>query len=370
MDRIVPAARRRISQVVGRSAGGHGVVGAMAVVLALIVASAAPAAAALPRWTTPLRLFASSGSPAYSLAVDAVGAVHIAVEGVAEPGIWYLTDESGAWTSTRLTVRSDRYPSIGVEDGAVTIAFARQEAGDRGIFTVSDASGEWVASRRHTGPDGPPSLGVRAGVGHVAFVTPGTGLVHASGPVDAPSDAGWSLETVDATCCAGSPSLRLTASGLPRIAYPDGSPATPGPLRLALRSAGGTWSGQVVDTGRTATASLVLGDGDRPGLTYVRRGSGTWYAVRDTAGWKRRLLDATAFGPPDLASDTNSMVFVWSGRGIVRYASYSGGVIFSSTLATGSAGSPRIVRYRGRPIVAFERSGAGVLDGLYVTRGQ
>jgi hypothetical protein len=250
----------------------------------------------------------------------------------------------------------------------VTVAFTRTDTGEQGTFTVTDVTGEWVVRQRHAGADGPPSLAMRDGVAHLAFASAGRGLMHTSGLLDADDGPSWSTQVVDRTCCAGAPTLRLTATGLPRIGYPDGTGAAPTGLKLASRGAGGTWTVQVIDAGRVTRSSMVLDDADRPSAIYARRGSGTWFAARDGRAWTRRQLDAGASGQVDLAVYPGSFAFVWSGRGIVKHASFSGGILFTMTVATNRAADPHVVRHRGRPIVTFTRSGAGSLDGLWITR--
>ncbi len=181
------------------------------------------------------------------------------MEGPLTGGIWYVTDASGSWVTTRVSSHVDVEPSISLDGGHVYIAFVREDpttVKPKSLWTATNASGSWVTTKRHVGKDHNPSLQVHAGAYSLAFWTKGAGgglqcLSNAGGP--------WSLSTIDATCCAnGGPSLRMTAGGQARVAYPDGSTSVPTGLKLAKRSAAGVWTIETVDSHPSEWAEMVF----------------------------------------------------------------------------------------------------------------
>jgi hypothetical protein len=338
--------------------------GVLAVAIVAALGTVMPVAAIPNGWTSPVRAFAVNGAPAHSLAMDGVGAYHIASEGgPSASGIWYVTDSSGHWESTRLTTGNDHSPSIAVEDGIAHIAFVRSNVG---IFTATNDSGDWVVTQRHAGADGPPTLGVRSGTQHVVFLT-GHRLVHRFGGAGAP-DGSWTAETVDGSCCTGRPSLAITSTGGIRVVYPDGTSSHPSGLRLASRGSGG-WSSQTIDSHRSSLPTLSLDETNRPHVAYVRRGAGTWYATRSSGGpWGLRQLSPTASGAPDLAYHSGSIAFIYGSGDKLLYATQSGGVIFASTFSgTGHDSRPQLERFQGRAYITFDRAGTSH-NGIMTTR--
>jgi hypothetical protein len=355
MIALTPPARRRASTV------------SVAVALAAVIGGAAPAGAVPSNWTNPTKAWGSPGGPAHDVAVE-TGTVftHIASQG-GPPGIWHIAGTGSSWTRTRLTSTDDRTPSIAIDGTSiVVIAFTRKTAGQQGIYTATNANGGWDITKRHSGNDGPPSLAVRDGVAHIAFQAP-NGLRYLRGAYDAGNE-GWVNESVDGTCCSGPPALDLTADGKPRIAYPDGSSASPTGLAQSSRGSGG-WSRMTVATYRVKSVAFDVDTGGSSHIAFVRPGGGTWYATRSTAAWGFRQLDPSLSGPPDLSSHSGSTAFVFGKTGKIRYATLSGGIIWAQDFTTTKGDrKPHIVRNGGKPVVTFARANGGSTDGVLFTR--
>ena len=106
-------------------------------------------------WSAPA-LVEFGGTRWPAVAVDGAGKVHIAFIGSeAEatemlPGLWYATNASGSWVTTRLT-RSfgEGPPSIALDaSGKVYIATTRAAwAAFPGVFVATNTTGAWVVSR-------------------------------------------------------------------------------------------------------------------------------------------------------------------------------------------------------------------------------
>jgi hypothetical protein len=337
--------------------------------LVLTLALAAPTAALPSGWTSTSRAYATHSVVAHDLAVETGGIVHVATEGgTAAPGVWYAVRAGTTWDRVRVTTGDDRRPSVALDGSAAVIAFVRRSGEDPGLYTATNATGDWVIVRRLAGTDlGAPSLAVIDGTAHLA-VRSGTALRYLRGPVDAADATGWSTETADPTCCTGDPSLALTGDGAPRIAYPDGTPASPGGLTIASRT-GGTWSRKAVDT-RRVSAPALTSDGTKLMVAYVRRGMGTWYAALSGGGsWTLKQLDPGASGPPDVSSFSGSTAFIYGKTGKLTYATMSGGILFSKPFSSVKGDRrPRITRAGGKPVVTFLRVNGGSGDGVLQTR--
>jgi len=103
-----------------------------------------------------------------SIAVDGAGKAHIAVLHYgSKPGVYYLTNKTGAWVSTRLTHSwSDGAPSIALDgSGHAYIATTRASwAADPGVYVMTNASGSWVKAQVVSGFDlGDVSISVTSG---------------------------------------------------------------------------------------------------------------------------------------------------------------------------------------------------------------
>jgi hypothetical protein len=104
-------------------------------------------------------------------------------------------------------------------------------------------------------------------------------------------------------------------------------------------------------------------------VAYVRRGAGTWYATRSTGGWSYKLLDAGSSGPPDLSAFSGSSAFVYGNTGKLKYATSSGGILFTKAFSSTSGDrSPRITRAGGKPVVTWLRHNGGTTDGILLSR--
>src|SRR5262249_41636640 len=162
---------------------------------------------------------------------DGTGHSLIASEGGLIQGIWLTSNQpsgggGSSWFNLRLTHKSDATPSIAVWNNRFYIAFVRLDPNSgksKGLWTVTNATGTIVVTKRDAGPDYNPSVAVHNGRWAIAFHQAGSDhrLVFLSN-----LSGSWHSQTVDSSCCHGSLSLRLTNSGLARIAYSDGSPGT------------------------------------------------------------------------------------------------------------------------------------------------
>lgn len=187
----------------------------MAVSLVTVVAAllvAMPAAAVPTGWTGASRAYPTGQAVLHDIAVETDGTTHIATEGGAAGGIWYVTRVGTTWERTQVTTGDDHAPSIALDGTGVVIAFARRDAGQEGIHTVTNLDGDWAPPvLRHSGSDANPSLAIFDGRAHIAFQPPGGTLRHAAGPADATDDTSWIGQLEDGSCWTSAPSLALTS---------------------------------------------------------------------------------------------------------------------------------------------------------------
>ena len=332
------------------------------------VAIALPAAAVPADWTAPSRGFATHALVAHDLAVEPDGTAHIATEGGATPGIWAITRSGSTWDTVQVTSGDDHSPSIALDGTGVVIAFARRDPGQEGIWTVTNINGDWEAPvQRHAGADSDPSLATYDGRAQIAFRAP-NGLRYVAGPDDVTDPTGWIEESIDTTCCTAPPSLGLTATGDARVAYGDGTSASPGGLSVASRTGADTWTRSTVDSHRTSYPALSV-YGTQLHVAYVRRGAGTWYASRLTSAWTFRQLDAAASGPPDVSAFSGSSAFIYGNTGKLKYATYSGGIVFTKAFSSaGGDRTPHVTRAGGKPLITWLRANGGAGDGILLSR--
>lgn len=333
----------------------------LAVLVAALLVSMPAGAVAMTGWTTPVRALAAGSKPAHSMASDALGKVHIAVAGSATGGIVYVTNAYGAWKHEQVTIHADLDPSIAVDtDGYVSIAFARTD-GAKGIYLVSNATGSWVESLRHAGADRSPSIAVRGVHTYLAFKTAANSLMYQSN-----SSGTWKSHVVEAGCCAGAPSLRLTTTGLPRIAYARLQGGVARALRLALRNAAGSWSLHTVDASASSDPTMALGQHDEVYVIYVRHLGGTYWAYGGVTGsnWTYNQLNSAAHMKPDMEVYYANLYFVYGTPQTLYYTYSSSGIFAGYVLSnTHKDSNPE---YAGNRII-FNRASGTSGDGIFFT---
>jgi hypothetical protein len=344
---------------------------------AALVFTAAPVAA-VDGWAGPTRVVAALSPISPSLVLDADGSAHVAfVEGSSEAGpsgVFYATNEGGAWHKERVTTEdsitlSYTRPSLGLDAaGNAFIAFARVtcpdptcETGTSRIYVATDKSGDWVVTPRTAGPaDLAPSLVVRDGKLHIAFQrrdfpgflgSPDSGIWYATNVSGAWAET--QVASAKGKCYIDQlPSMALDPAGRVFIAYEAppstaqgcGSPSQG--IRLVTNETG-SWKRSKVSTDREDFGpSLAIDPSGRPGVTFDRGGTGVQFTRRNATGWSALSQVSTggeaslAFGPdgrPRVAYEKNG---VW-------YATKSGSTWTRSHLYTGPVdfqtyGGPRI----------------------------
>jgi hypothetical protein len=338
---------------------------ALLAALACVTVVALPATAVPAGWTTPRQVLAERFGPAHSTAVDADGFVHVAVEGLTSPGIWYLTNAGGmGWSSLKVTHKPDYHPSIAVfADGRVVIAFDRRatEGGSTsiGVFTVSNRTGTFQVRRRYDGNGKYPSVDAAGNQRFdLVFQGPGHSLLYRR-----VTDSGTVGSTITAaSCCAGTASIDLDA-GHPHVLYSErhGAGYT-GRLRYAFRI-GSAWHTQTIDSHRTRDPEIRIDQGTfEPVYVYVRPASGTWLRAGGVGGFGPVQIAPGYFDPPDVAGR-----FAVAGNDtrikLVRiYADPPSAII----LAAGF--DPEIEVGNGQPRVVFNRASGTTNDGIFFTR--
>jgi hypothetical protein len=334
-----------------------------------LVILAAPAVA-VPGWSTPKSVFTARFAPAHSMALDSTGHELIASEGGLNQGIWLTSNQPTAgggasWFNLQLTHKSDATPSIAVWNDRFYIAFVRRNPNtgkSKGLWTGTNATGTIVVTKRDAGPDYNPSVAVHNGRWAIAFsqADPDHRLMFLSN-----LSGSWHSQIVDSTCCHGSLSLRLTDTGLARLAYSDGSPGTSTGLKFAARSASGHWTFQTADTHPVESPSMVLDSNQDPHIIYVRISQGTWLALGGSP-WTHIHINGASLNAPDMALDAfGGPQIVTGNNGVITYTTNSGTHWVSTQLTfTHTDFDPEIEFHNGSRIV-FNRESGGTGDGIY-----
>ena len=343
--------------------------------LVAVLVSSLPATAVPPGWTSPKRVYAHNSAPTHSMVTDHAGYTHIATERGSE-GIWYVTNATGPWTSCQVSSGNDRDPSIAYGSGAVHLAFARRSAGQQGIYTTSSdqpavaAGCGWAISKRYNGTSSQPSMAEFGGDLSIAFRSTYKKLKFMKGPATSPV---WTVrQTIDANCCTSAPSLDLTTTGAPRIAYGDGTRIAQG-LKYAAR-AGIRWKKSRASGGRVLHVTMVLDKSpgvftppsNAPKIAYVVRKRGTYLATKASTyaggSWGNRFF-GKYLGRPDVTHSSNVTNLVYGGAGRLVFVRMSGAIWLPQTLsASGRDVKPQL---HGN-VVTFARN--KVSKGIYFTR--
>ena len=347
---------------------------AIGLTLAAMLIVAMPAAAVPSGWTSPTRVYTDSSAPTHAMVTDPAGYTHIATQR-GSSGIWYVTNASGSWASCQLSSGNDREPSIAYGGGVVHVAFARRTSGQEGIYsTSSDRPGSaagcgWAITRRYAGKSSDPSLAAYEGTLSIAFRSTYRKLKFAKGP--ASSDTWNVLEVIDTNCCTSAPSLDLTTTGAPRVAYGDGTRKALG-LRYAVR-AGAGWKKSKVSGGRVLHVSMVLDKSpgvfappsNAPKIVYVLKKRGTYLATKGSSyaggAWGNRFF-GKYFGSPDVSHSSNVTNLIYGGSGRLIWVRMSGAIWQPQTFSsTGRDVKPQL---HGSVVTFARKSGA---PGIYYT---
>lgn len=341
----------------------------LAVATVALFAASLPATAASPAWTSPKRVFQSTGQPAHDTVISGSGHVHIATE-KGSGGIHYVTNASGSWQSCQVSDGDDRFPSITAEGDVVHIAFARRDAGQKGLYTASSdkltaaAGCGFALTKRYTGGAGSSAIGMRGSTLHIAFRTAKDKLKYFRGDPDA---ADWTTkETIDGKCCTSAPALAFTTTGGPRVAYGDGTRRAQG-LKFAVRTSKG-WKKSKASGGRVKHVAMVLDyspqpfgkpPSNAPHLVYVVKKQGSYLSVKGKpnakGGWNTRHL-GRSFGQGGITTWSNDTIIILSSPGISQVR-FRGGILFGETVSSNRKdGKPRYVGGQ----LTFSRKGSGV----------
>jgi hypothetical protein len=332
-----------------------------ALLSALLVSVPASATPPISGYSTPVRILAADSKPAHSMITDGLGNVHIAVAGSATGGVIYLTNSSGSFAHEQVTTNADLDPSITVDgDGYVYIAFARTD-GVKGIYVATNATanGSWAVNLRHAGADRSPSIAIRGVHIYLAFRSAANSLVYTSN-----SSGSWQAHTVEAGCCAGAPSLRLTTTGLPRIAYARLQGGVARALRFASRNGGGVWSLQTIDASASGDPTVAMGENNDIYVVYVRHLGGTYWAWRGATGsnWSLTATNSAAHMKPDIEAYHANLWLVFGTSQTLFFTYSSSGIFAGYTLSTTHKDSnPEFSSNR----IIFNRASGGAGPGIY-----
>jgi len=349
-----------------------------------------PLVPGLVGWVGPERI-ATEHFDFARLVLDTDGYAHVAA--AARNGLFYLTNQSGVWTSERVssTVGEsyDGEPSIVIEgDASPAIAFTRfgrlrctvvcEPTGSEGIFFVRRQVGGWPEPALIVGRQRQePALKSADGRLHLAF---------SRGDFNSRS-IGYATETdeewtTDEVANGRSPSVQIGSDGLARISF-----VADGKLYYAAQDGGGLFEMELVPGDWNATSPLLVLDGvDDPEIVFYNDieqqdpSCGALYLRRTQAGtWSggSRLFADDEFChliAEDIDRDTDGALHV-----ISLYDESGPGVSY----ATNAGGSFRAVRIRepgrttddgprsasalsvdgaGRPHVLFTVSEAGAYE--------
>jgi hypothetical protein len=240
-----------------------------------------------------------------SMKLDANGKVHAVAAGTS--GLWYITNKSGSFTRHRITTvvsqplatGLDDYPSIALDaHGNAHVVFVRWTCFDctpnppKGIYYLTNKSGSWSTPKQLAGADASaPSLRVRGGHIFVAWERCAC-IPELPAQVWYGTNVSGSWTKVKVAENATHPSLALTSTGKPRIAF-----ARQG-IRYAIgASSTGNFSKRLLTgtTSHDSAPALALMPNGRPIVMWSHFGganAGTWDGRRTgPTSWTTRKID-------------------------------------------------------------------------------
>ena len=253
-----------------------------------------------------------------SIALDADDTTHLAYIGYGDaPGIYFATDATDRWVSTRLTTVADDAPAIAIDAEAKNhIVFARYGA-DPGIFYATDRSGAWVVTRLSSEQANSPSIAVDPqGHVHIAFDSDSA----RSGVITLDDTSGdWVRTQVTDAPNDGATAIAVMPDGSSKIAFARYAPDAPGIyVASAPTSTAGPWTLDRLTTAYDDDPSIVVRSPSEIDVAFARfqtEGRGLYYATGPRT-WSVTPLtvdDTRYFGRPSMAIDQ-------TGRATIVYA--------------------------------------------------
>lgn len=239
-----------------------------------------------------------------SLAIDALGKLHIVCYSNGVGNLSYLSNSTGTWTQTDLdtTTRVTSGHSIAVDStGKAHVAYIRYNESYNAseLQYVTNASGSWLPTLIAAPPGffvDSPSIAVDSDdAAHISFYSSeNTALLYATN-----SDGPWSVEVVDSALVTGKfSSIALDSGKNVHISYWESQNKD---LRYA-NNIGGSWSSATVATGRNINGrtSIIVGSDDFAHIISVHQvssGPGNYYHASNSSGsWTEELIASNGGG--------------------------------------------------------------------------
>lgn len=250
-----------------------------------------------------------------SIAVDVQGAAHLGYVGgglvhavVSTSGVW-SSETIDAFASCRSSLALDALDRV----HAVYAANFYDTEWHGELRAASNATGAWVvrtvdAAELGCGSPGiAPRIAVDAsGVEHVAYVGvhPGYGLQYAAG-----AGGAWTRSTVTPGQVRGI-ALTVDAQGTPHVVYSDAG----GGMQHARLAAGGEWTTEPIDTVQGVAPSLAVDASGNLHACYAAAAYELRYATNAGGAWHVALVDREGYGRSDrttaLALDSQGRVHI------------------------------------------------------------
>lgn len=286
-----------------------------------------------PTWATPVTVAPagpqSATSPyAPSVAFAPDGSLHVAyiVPNGDQRGLFYATNKSGTWQSTKIANAStlgDEWTSIVVDGNGRAHVVYQNIAG--GVFYLTNQGGSWV-SKRLAGGTGLvvyPEIAVGSNNRvHIVYFVPGSspGLRYATN-----NSGKWVTKRITKNAFDISADIALDSSGKVHIVY---GREHKGYRYITNKT--GAWRGGAVLVAQMLDRppAIDIDSQGRPNVVYlVPNGPipfGTWTAVKTSAGWSRTMLVSTASLRADIRAGAGGSVSVVAFGGALQYTGGAG----------------------------------------------
>jgi hypothetical protein len=283
------------------------------VAVSLVLAVAVPPVSAAGTWTDT-KLAANTRFDEPSLALDAADRAHVTYVGYGDdPGVYYATNLTGEWVSTRITDATDDAPAIALDGrGGHHIVFVRFGA-EAGLHYATDRTGHWVVSRLTTDPAESPSIALdAAGHVHIAFA----GGPTAPGIATLDDTTGrWVRTQVTSAPLDGATSIVTMPRGGAKIAFARYAAADPGIYVASATASADGWTLDRLTSAYDDDPSMAVRSGDAVDVAFVRfqpTGRGLYHAS-GPATWTVTPLSVDSersFERPSMAIDATGLATI------------------------------------------------------------
>lgn len=268
--------------------------------IASTVASSAPdvLAATYTSLRTIAQIVPDGRAPA--TVADAKGKLHVVFTRNTESGVWYSTNASGSWVTTKISGPTGR-PDVAIDaEGRLYVIFANNGS-TPGIRFVTNRTGPWVSTRLTTSSaDVDPAIAVDP-LGEVHIAYGGNALGYLT------NRRGYWTQQIISNIRAGHPSISLDANRRIHVAFEWDAA-----LGYITDASGVSWKTTSITAAGIRPSIAVQGTAVRVAFSRnMSSTSGIFYATLGSTGWSNvNVYGGSTYGNPSLRLDSSGYAHI------------------------------------------------------------